>query len=130
MPVETIYEGRKLEIRAWVIDGRCLVMDFLTELQQDENSDYLRLINLIQRTGDNGPIKNINHMRPLGDGIFEMKGTKTSRILFFYDEGKLIICSHGFTGKRGSEKRDVANQLKKASKIRDEYFKERKQNNG
>ena len=61
--------------------------------------------------------------------LYEFKGTRTSRILFFYDKGKLIICSQGFSGKRGNEKRDVKAQNSKASKIKDAYFGEKGEKN-
>jgi hypothetical protein len=85
---------------------------------------------LLTRTANSGVVKNPRQIRSLDDDIYEFKGTRTSRILFFYDKGKLIICSHGFSGKRGSEKRDVQEQKKKALGIREAYFKEKGDKNG
>jgi hypothetical protein len=130
MATAALLRGPKFEIRAWVSGGECQVLDFLENLEKDAQSDYERLMYLIKRSAEHGPPTNVQHVRPLGDDIFEFKGTRTSRILFFYDKGRLIICSHGFTGKRGSEKRDVAEQKGKASKIRETYFQEKGDSNG
>ena len=130
MPTELIRKGAAFEIRGWIIGGKCQVLDFLEELASDPKSDYDRLDYLLTRTADNGVLRNQQQIRPLGDDIYEFKGTRTSRILFFYDKGKIIICSHGFSGKRGSEKRDVKEQIKKAAKIKEAYLKEQGETNG
>ncbi len=73
---------------------------------------------------DKGVILNKKQVRPLGDKIYEFKAPNTARILFFYDKGRLIICSHGFSGKSGNEKKLIQKQIKRAKRIREEYFKE------
>lgn len=130
MPTEIIRKGPAFEIRGWVSGGECQVLDFLEELSADPKSDFDRLDYLLTRTAEVGVIKNPQQIRPLGDGFFEFKGTRTSRIVFFYDNKQIIICSQGFSGKRGSEKRDVQQQLGKASKIREAYLKEKGERNG
>lgn len=130
MPTEIIRKGPAFEIRGWVNGGECQVVNFLEELSLEPKSDYDRLDYLLTRTADVGVLKNAQQIRPLGDGFFEFKGTRTSRIVFFYDEKKIIICSQGFSGERGSEKRDVQQQIAKASKIREAYLKEKGEKNG
>lgn len=130
MATKEILKGPQYEIRAWVNGAECQVLDFLEELEKDPKSDYERLMYLLLRTANVGIVRNPQQIRSLGNDIYEFKGTRTSRILFFYDKGKLIICSHGFSGKRGNEKRDVQEQMKKASKIKEAYFKEKGEKNG
>src|SRR5437763_6064702 len=122
MPIEEIYKGRKFSVVGWVENGKLLVREFLDELAANGNSDAERLRNLIQRTADEGPTHNQRQMRQLDDHIFEFKAPNTGRILFFYDEGQLIICSHGFTGKSGSEQKKIAKAISKANRIRDDYL--------
>ena len=104
MPTVEILKGPAFEIRGWVTGGECQVVQFLEKLSSDPKSDYDRLDYLLTRTAEVGIIKNPQQIRPLGDGIFEFKGTRTSRIVFFYDDKQIIICTQGFSGKRGSEK--------------------------
>jgi hypothetical protein len=125
MSTREILKGPRFEIRAWVEGGECPVVEFLEELKADPKSDYERLMYLLMRTANEGVLRNTQQIRPLHKDIYEFKGAKTSRILFFYDKGKLIICSHGFSGKRGHGKRDVQEQIRKASRIKDAYFKEK-----
>lgn len=124
MPAEEFYVGAKFTIKVWVENDTCEVLNFLDELNANGDSDYERLYYLIEKMANNGIILNKRHVRPLEDDIFEFKAPNTGRILFFYDKGHLIICSHGFTGKKGSEKKFIAKQNKKAVSIKEKYFDE------
>lgn len=124
MPTEQIYPGTVFEVRGWVENDTCQVLEFLEELMENGDSDAERLFNLIERIANHGITHNKRHVRPLDDDIFEFKAPNTGRILFFYDKGRLIICSHGFTGKKGNEQRFIAKQIKKAVSIKDKYFDE------
>ena len=125
MPTEQIYQGAKFEVRGWIENDECQVVEFLAELEANGDSDAVRLNNLIVRTADEGIINfNKQHIRPLDDNIFEFKAPNTGRILFFYDKNRLIICAHGMTGKKGSEDKFIKRQIKKANRIRDDYFAE------
>jgi len=126
MPTVEIDRGRHFEVRAWSDDGENVpLLDFLDELKAAGNPDYFRLLGLIARTANDGISSNKQHVRSLGDYIFEFKARENaSRILFFYDKGRLIICSHGFSGKKGSEKKFISRQKKRAAEIRKSYFDE------
>lgn len=124
MPTEEIYAGAKFTVKGWTENDSCKVLEFLEKLEENNNTDAERLYNLILTVADEGMTHNKQHVRPLGGKIFEFKGTKTGRIAFFYDKGNLIICSHGFSGKSGSEKKFIKKQTKKANRIRDDYFDE------
>jgi hypothetical protein len=126
MPTIEIFKGPMFEIRAWGTDDDCPVLSFLDELETAGNSDHDRLLNLLKRTAREGIHRNNRQMRSLGDDIFEFKATNTGRILFFYDKGKLIICSHGFSGKKGNEKKFISEQIKTAVRIREAYLNERR----
>lgn len=127
MPTEILVEGPHFTIHGWVgRDGECNVKLFLEELWANSDPDYRRLVYLIKRTAEEGTLTNIRQVRSLGDEIYEFKGNGTARILFFYDEGQLIICSHGFTGKKGSEKKFIKAQKARALTVRSAYLKEKR----
>jgi hypothetical protein len=109
-----------------VENEQCLVLDFLEELEANGDTDSVRLNNLILQTADYGVRHNKKHIRSLGDDIYEFKAPNTGRILFFYDKNRLIICAHGFTGKKGSEDKFIKTQIKKAERIKDDYFAEKR----
>lgn len=127
MPTQEIYSGREFDVRGWVEGGSCLVLDFLEELTSNGDKDAERLVNLISRIADNGMTHNKRHVRSLGDGIFEFKSFNTARILFFYDSGarSLIICTHGFTGKKGAGGKNIKKEISRAERIKDEYLNEK-----
>ncbi len=126
MPTERIYKGAKFEIRSWVENDSNIVLDFLEELEENGDSDGTRLFALIKRTGDIGITHNQRHIRFLGDDIYEFKAPNTGRIMFFYDKNQLIICAHGFTGKKGNEDKFIKRQIKKASAVKEKYFTEKR----
>ena len=49
--------------------------------------------------GDESECAVLSFLIKLGDGCFELK-TKRVRIACFWDEGRLIVCSHAFLKKR------------------------------
>lgn len=124
MPTEEIYAGSVFRVSGWIENDACQVLDFLDELEENGDSDQARLLYLIQKMADHGIIRNKQQVRPLDESIFEFKAPNTGRILFFYDKGHLIICSHGFSGKKGNEKKFIERQIKKANRIREDYFDE------
>jgi len=80
-----IYKGRIFEIFAWKDKNLCQVIEFLADLDEKDKKDAKRLVYLIQRTADEGIIKNEQQSRLLEDGICEFKAPNTSRILYFFD---------------------------------------------
>ncbi len=131
MPTKKILKGPQFEIRAWVDDaGKCQVLEFLKKLEADGDSDWDRLNFLIDRLANSGITYNKKQMRELGNGIFEIKAPNTARIIFFYDANRLIICSHGFTGKKGKGNKSITRQIERALSIRQEYFRQKGERNG
>jgi hypothetical protein len=105
-----------------VEDGVNIVREFLKELKANGDTDAARLYSLMKQTADNGVTFNIRQVRSLGDDIYEFKALNTARIMFFYDKNRLIICAHGFTGKKGNEKRHIKKQIEKATEIKKRLF--------
>jgi phage-related protein len=128
MPVREITQGQRFKVVAWGDDRHCEVLEFLEELSGNANSDAARLLYLISRTAQQGPPENESQCRPLGDGIFEFKAPSTARLLWFYDAGRLIICTHGFAGKSGRGKTSKT-EIERAKRIRELYLKEKEHGN-
>ena len=99
MPIVLIEEGARFNIYAWGGEEYSQLIDFLEGLASDGNTDAERILYLIQRTAEHGIVKNKKQCREIGDEIYEFKASNGGRVLWFYDEGRVIICSHGFVKK-------------------------------
>jgi len=98
--------------------GDCPVLDFLMGL--DESDEKLRnaMIGFLKgRVAENGPPKNKERCRQLknGDGFLEFKRGRI-RILWFWDEDRMILCTHAFP--KGNK---VSAEIKRAKAIREKY---------
>ena len=124
MPVQPIRAGARFTIYAWGDETSCEVLEFLEGLAASGDSDAERILNLINRTADHGAPRNEQHCRLLDDGIYEFKAPNTARVLWFYDAGRIIICTHGFSGKRGRGKTSKS-EIERAKSIRKQYLKEK-----
>ncbi len=128
MPVREITQGQRFRILAWGDDEHCEVLEFLEELRGNASHDAARLVYLINRIARQGAPQDEHQCRTLGDGIFEFKAPSTARILWFYDAGRIIICTHGFSGKRGQGKAPKS-EIKRAKNIRKQYLEEQQHGN-
>jgi phage-related protein len=90
----------KFELLAVCRDrGDCLLLEFFDELEANLVKDRDRMLNLLEEVAVNGPPKhNIEASRPLEGGIYEFK-RGSLQVLWFYDSGRVIICTHGFVKK-------------------------------
>jgi phage-related protein len=91
-----IRAGRRFTVCALSIDDSCPSLEFI----DDARSKYQREVDkaltaLFQRFAEEGPLFNIEKNRKLTDDIWELK-TKHLRILYFFDEGRVIICTNGY----------------------------------
>ena len=109
-------EGDAFTIYALQPGRDCPVENFLAEAFAKTPDEVEKLIALIDRTADHGIPKNKTKVNTLGDGLFEFKTSGGLRLIWFYDAGQLIICTHGFVKKRQStpkkELRSARNAMK------------------
>lgn len=124
MPIQLLLAGARFDIYAWGDEQHCDTLEFLEQLAQESSADANRLLYLIIRTADHGPLNNQQQSRSLGDGIFEFKAPNTARLLWFYDAKRIIICTHGFSGKRGKGK-TPREEIDRAKDTRQRYFEEK-----
>ncbi len=105
-------------------DGSCALLDFLEDpdLDRRESTKMLARIDHMARAG---PSKNKEQFNTLGDDIFELK-TRMLRVFFFYDEGRVIVCSHGH--KKEGQKLDPR-QKERALRVRTQYFADKASRN-
>lgn len=128
MPVVLVRSGARFSVFAWGSEEDCELLAFLEELENNAHSDYERLLALIERTAEHGPPHNRQQCRALegerARGLFEFKAPRGARVLWFYDENRVIICSHGFIKKKD---RTPAEEIERAQNVRKKYFDEKKE---
>lgn len=83
-----------------VCDGRgeCQLLDLLGSAEEAADVEARKMLVLLRFAAKQGPPRNEEKSKSLGDDIFEFKTTDL-RVLYFYDSNRLIICSHGFVKK-------------------------------
>jgi phage-related protein len=74
--------------------GDCQLMEFLGSRAAGA-SEAAKMMSRLRWVAANGPSSSGEISKNLGDHIFELK-TTSLRVLYFYDEGRVVVCSHGF----------------------------------
>lgn len=114
-------------VYAYVKDGdRCQVAEFLDDESKYKN-EKVKMLALLKTTATWGPKRRGDFSEHLTGNIFEFKrGPKKKgpkiRVLYFYYENKIIICTHAFMKRDKTPKETI----KAAEKIRTEYFAAKK----
>ncbi len=101
------------------VEGKMPAKDFLLSLDYDMRAKMIRTLELLQK---NGPAIREPQSKELNDGIFELRakfGTNISRMLYFYDEKKIIVLTNGFVKK---EQKTPKNEIELAKVYRRDYF--------
>lgn len=91
---------------------------FFEELDKGTQSKVLYILMLL-RTQDRLPTKFIKAIR---DGLFEVRVEYNSniyRIFFIFDGNKIVVLFNGFQKKT---QKTPSNEIKKALKLKDEYY--------
>jgi len=96
MIITRLYTGRAFDIYGLVMDGVCLVREYIDSLNEEE---LKRVLVLLNRICEHGPPNNKRKYRHIGDQIYELKTHSGTRILSFYGSSGLpnsLILTHGF----------------------------------
>jgi len=106
----------------------CPLVGFLLDAGKYKN-EKLKMLSLLDHVSTNGPRRRDDFSKHLSGHIFEFKrGPKNGakiRILYFYDENKIIICTHVFMKREETPQK----KIKEAEKIRSKYIEAKKNGN-
>ncbi len=108
-------------------DGEVPLLEFLSDETKSKKAKENMLSTLVEYVPTHGTPKDENKCKYLRDHILEFKtgsnkGPKV-RVLFFYDKGKVIVCSHGFLKDTQKTNPD---EIDKAIQIRENYLEAQK----
>ena len=105
-------------------DGRIPAKEFLLSLDYDMRAKMIRTLELLQK---NGPELREPYSKELEDGIFELRakfGTNISRLLYFFDDCKLVLLTNGFVKKT---QKTPKQELNLAKTYRADYYARKEQ---
>jgi len=90
----------------------------------------MRMLALLrQQIPSSGPPHNEEISKQLDGDIYEFRRTPNRgpalRVLWFYDEGKVIVCTHGFW--KTTQKTPSA-EIQKAQQLRKDYLRAKRSN--
>jgi phage-related protein len=127
MKTLVIRRGAKLTIRAVAYESaeegsrdKCATLAFLSEQKMERVDDLDELGALLTLTAEKGPPQNETKFKRLQgtDGLYEFKTKGGLRVLCFWDDGSLIICTHGFVKK---QQKTPKQELATASRTKRDY---------
>ncbi|MEI6169232.1 MAG: type II toxin-antitoxin system RelE/ParE family toxin [bacterium] len=106
MKLEFLLEGSAFTLYA-IVQGENVV-EYLEELEQNNVQAHAQIARRLLQLAERGPSRKKDEFNDLGHELYEAKAKKGPRVIFFYDENRLIICSHAFD-KQGQKtpKREI-----------------------
>jgi phage-related protein len=121
MRLERIRSGRWTVLAVCTERGDCPLAGFLSALSGDLARDGRRLLALLERVAVDGPPRNVEVSHQLAEGIWQFAQGRL-RALWFYDEGRLVIVTHGFVKR---SRKAPAAEIERAVVCRQAYFRDR-----
>ena len=115
-----VRSGRACKILSMGSDNACPLFEFFSQLRRDDINEFAKISALLDRTANHGVIKNEQKYRFFKrEKVFEFKTRGGVRVMGFWDENQLIVCSHGFLKKR---QKTPSGEIGRAVAARGEYF--------
>jgi phage-related protein len=75
--------------------GDCPLLDLLGSLESQLAADGRAMLRLLAFVAEQGPPRNVEASHKIAGEIWELIAGRL-RVLWFYDAGRLVVCSHGF----------------------------------
>lgn len=109
-------------------EEKCQILDFLNEIPSNMVKYKDRLLNIFEQASATGPRhfnNNISHQIDEKNSIWEFIAGRL-RVLWFYDNGKLIVCSNIFVK---STKKTPKSEKMRAISFKKKYLQQKKDGN-
>jgi hypothetical protein len=102
--------------------GECPLLDFLAGLEAHLEADGRAMLRVLWFAAEHGPPRNVEASHKITGEIWEFIAGRL-RVLWFYDQGKLIVCSHGFLKRT---RKIPSGEIERAHAAFDAYQKAKK----
>lgn len=110
MRLRLLKEGNRQTL--YSIEQGYSVSNYLAELEKTNASGHAQIMRRLEYLADSGANGDKRQYRPLGNGLFEAKAKSGPRVLFFYDEGFIVLCVAGLNKQsQKTPKRDLDTAL-------------------
>ncbi|MFA7160040.1 MAG: type II toxin-antitoxin system RelE/ParE family toxin [Kiritimatiellia bacterium] len=94
MDLRFLMEGQKFTLFA-IMQGED-VGEYLAELEAKNTQAHDQIIRRLQQLAERGPSRKKDEFNDLGNHLYEAKARTGPRVIFFYDQNRIVICSHAF----------------------------------
>ncbi len=105
--------------------GECPLLDFLAGLESQLALDGRAMLRLLSFAAEQGPPRNVEISHKIAGEIWELIAGRL-RVLWFYDEGRLVVCSHGFVKRT---RKTPSGEIERAQAAYDAYQAAKKARN-
>lgn len=123
MRVRRLHQGSYTVYAACDPRGECTLLEFLDGLGADLEKDSDRMLALLERVAQKGPLRNDKISHKIEGDIWEFIQGRV-RVFYFYYEGRVVVCTHGLVKKtQKTPKGDIAT----ANRIREQYLAAKQQ---
>lgn len=112
-------------LAVYIDEERCDVLDFANGLRRDDPPEFARLMRAFERLSASGPSRNKRLSRALPHDIVELKARGGVRVLYFFDEGRVIVCSEAM---RKPKPRGLAQAVERAAPTRWRSLSDKRRN--
>lgn len=75
--------------------GACDLLSFFDDLEGKLAADGARMLALLEHLAEHGPLRNDSLSHQIKPGLWQLSKGDV-RVLYFYDAGRVVVCSHGF----------------------------------
>ena len=98
--------------------GDCPLLDFLAGLEARLAADGRAMLRLLAFVAEQGPPRNVETSHKIAGEIWELIAGRV-RVLWFYDAGRLVVCSHGFVKRT---RKTPAGEIERARSAYEAYL--------
>jgi len=70
---------------------------FLADLERNDLKEHDRILARLDQLAERGASRRKDEFNKLGGGLYEAKTAAGSRVVFFYEQNQIVICTHGFS---------------------------------
>ena len=100
----------------------CELRSFFSGLESNLKKDGRRMLGLLKRVAQRGPDLNPDICHQVEEKIFQFSQGRI-RVLWFYDQNKIILCTHGFVKKT---QKTPQSEKDHAKSMMSRYFEEKR----
>jgi hypothetical protein len=102
------------------------MLEFMQQLSCTDPAEHVRLARALDRLASIGPSHNVHQTRQLSHGIHELKTRGGVRVMFFFDEGRIIVCTEAVSKPKPKR---LAMAIERAARTRWRYLNDKRHGN-